>query len=95
MEDILNPTRRQALSALSQRSIVHFACHGESMNDPSESRLLLEDWKEAPLTVADISSLNIDFAKFAFLSACQSGNDFTSVMSSSLKDLSLRYLVKK
>jgi CHAT domain-containing protein len=42
------------------------------MEDPSMSSLLLKDWMDTPLTVADFMSLNIEFAKFSFLSACHS-----------------------
>ena len=65
-----NPTRTEILSELPQYTIVHFACHGYSADDPSQSSLLLEDWKIAPLTVSDLISLNIESAKFAYLSAC-------------------------
>ena len=65
-----NPTRTEVLSELPQYTIVHFACHGYSADDPSQSSLLLEDWKIAPLTVSDLTSLNIESAKFAYLSAC-------------------------
>ena len=65
-----NPTRMEALSELSQASIVHFTCHGYSAEDPSQSSLLLKDWKTSPLTVSDLTSLNIMSAKFAYLSAC-------------------------
>lgn len=65
-----NSTRKEILSELPKHTIVHFACHGYSGRDPSQSSLLLEDWKSAPLTVSDIASLNIELAKFAYLSAC-------------------------
>ena len=65
-----NPTRTEVLSELPQCTIVHFACHGYSADDPSQSSLLLEDWKIAPLTVSDLMSLNIESGKFAYLSAC-------------------------
>jgi CHAT domain len=65
-----NPMRMEILSELSQYTIVHFACHGHSADDPSQSSLLLEDWKTSPLTVSDLLSLNIESAKFAYLSAC-------------------------
>ena len=75
MEIMRNPTRMDVLSKLSQYTIVHFTCHGHSAHDPSQSSLLLEDWKISPLTVSDLASLNIESGKFAFLSAC-----FTSTM---------------
>lgn len=72
---IQNPVRDVALSELPKHSIVHFACHGYSADDPSQSSLLLEDWQTQPLTVSDLTSLNIESAKFAYLSAC-----YTSTM---------------
>ena len=66
-----NPTRTEVLSELPKCTIVHFACHGYSSNDPSQSSLLLEDWKTVPLTVSDLTSLNIELAKLAYLSACR------------------------
>ena len=62
----------KTFSELSQYSIVHFACHGFSADDPSQSALFLDDWEIAPLTVSDLISLNLDHAKFAELSACHS-----------------------
>ena len=67
---IQNPVRAVALSELSKYSIVHFACHGYSAEDPSQSSLILEDWKTVPLTVSDLISLNIMSAKLAYLSVC-------------------------
>lgn len=65
-----NPTWEEVIFELPKHTIVHFACHGYSANDPSQSSLLLEDWKSIPLTVSDLTSLNIKLAKFAYLSAC-------------------------
>jgi len=65
-----NPLRTEVLSELPKCTIVHFACHGYPANDPSQSLLLLEDWKDVSLTVSDLTSLNIESAKFAYLSAC-------------------------
>jgi len=66
------PTRAYALSKLPNYGIVHFACHGISAQDPSQSRLLLQDWQTTPLTVSDLSSLVIESANFAYLSTCHS-----------------------
>jgi len=66
----MHPVRATALSKLPNYQIVHFACHGFSASDPSESSLLLNDWKATPLSVLDLSSLNVESAKFAYLSAC-------------------------
>jgi len=76
----LHPDRAQTLSTLPEHHIVHFACHGYSAYDPSESSLLLQDWKTTPLTVSDLVSLNVESAQFAYLSACHS---------SAMKDLRL------
>ena len=65
-----NPKRKEILYELPKCSIVRFTCHGYSARDPSQSSLLLEDWETEPLTVLDLTSLNIESAKFAYLSAC-------------------------
>jgi CHAT domain len=69
-----NPTRMEVLSELPQNTIVHFACHGYLADDPSQSSLLLEDWKTGSLTVSDLVSLNIQYAKLAYLSACHTSS---------------------
>lgn len=69
---IKNPTRMEALPELSQYTIVHFACHGYSADNTSQSSLFLEDWKIAPITVSDLTSMNIESARFAYISACHS-----------------------
>jgi len=66
----VNPLRVDALSKLPIYAIAHFACHGSSESDPSRSNLLLEDLETKPLTVLDFVSLNIESARFAYLSAC-------------------------
>ncbi|GGT65354.1 CHAT domain-containing protein [Actinomadura citrea] len=64
-------TGAAVLSALPGSTIVHFACHGRSdPADPSQSRLLLHDWKSAPLTVAALAPVDHDRARLAYLSAC-------------------------
>ena len=69
-----NPTKKQLLSILPKQQIIHLSCHGCSAIDPSQSSLLLQDWKTTPLTVSDLTSLNIDSAEFAFLSACHTSS---------------------
>ena len=64
-------TRDSVLSALRSNRVVHFACHGVSdWTTPRSSRLLLADHLTLPLTIAEISSLDLD-ADLAFLSACE------------------------
>ena len=58
------------LSKLFKYNIAHFACHRHQADNLSQSSLLLEDWKSSPFTVSDITSLNLDSVKFAYLSAC-------------------------
>lgn len=70
-----NPTKETVMSALPDHQIVHMSCHGySSSQDPSQSMLLLEDWKVSPLTVSDLISMNIQLPQFAFLSACHMAN---------------------
>jgi hypothetical protein len=38
--------------------------------DPSQRSLFLKDWKTSPLTVSDLTPLQIKNAEFAYLSAC-------------------------
>jgi len=64
---LTNPLKSEALSKLPTHGIVHFACHGYSAPDPSQSCLFLQD---EPLTVSDLIALNIDSGKLAYLSAC-------------------------
>jgi CHAT domain-containing protein len=77
-----NPTRESVLEALSEaHRIAHFACHGRAdRTNPARSQLILADHAVTPLTVADISALNLD-AQLAYLSACD-----TSVTAQRLVD---------
>ena len=65
-----NPTRDEVLSTFRNYDVVHFSCHGISAVDPSESKLLLEDWEIRPLTVSGILSMNLQQCRIAYLSAC-------------------------
>lgn len=45
--------------------------HGDhDPTDPSRSLLYLHDHKSAPLTVASVASINLEYAQLAYLSAC-------------------------
>jgi hypothetical protein len=69
------PTKASAVSGLEDQNIVHLACHGESSaTDPSQSKLLLKDWKSRPLTVGDLTSMNLHSAQMAYMSACHTAN---------------------
>jgi collagenase-like PrtC family protease len=64
------PTRAAVLAALPAHRIAHFACHGHADRDqPARSSLILTDHATDPLTVADITALNLH-ADLAYLSAC-------------------------
>lgn len=65
-----HPSRETVLANLDKHDIVHFACHGYTAADPSQSGLLLHDWKTAPLTVSDFTLSSVRSASFAYLSAC-------------------------
>ncbi|MET9618600.1 CHAT domain-containing protein [Kitasatospora indigofera] len=75
------PVRADVLAALPAHPMAHFSCHGTAdLRDPAESRLILHDHQSDPLTVADISALQLTGA-LAFLSACD-----TSLVSPRLVD---------
>jgi hypothetical protein len=70
------PRKARVLKELSTCQIAHFACHGQSnMPDPSESRLLLDDWETDPLTVADITAMTLEKCQLAYLSACHAADN--------------------
>jgi CHAT domain-containing protein len=58
--------------ALPEHPYAHFACHGVSdPDDPSNARLLVHDHQRAPLTVRQVSRLDLRGARLAVLSACE------------------------
>jgi len=74
------PTRQLVISELeTPPSIIHFSCHGETNYwDPTESKLLLSDWRTSPLSVSQLQHLSLQGSKLAYLSACwaaHGGND--------------------
>ncbi|KAL9113599.1 MAG: hypothetical protein Q9227_002337 [Pyrenula ochraceoflavens] len=72
-EEIANVTRDEVLSRLKSTTVAHFACHGYAdVANPSASRLVLPDYKTAPLTANRIGTLNLTEANLAYISACQS-----------------------
>jgi tetratricopeptide (TPR) repeat protein len=65
------PTRANVLGQLPGCAIAHFACHGISdSTDPSQSQLVLQDYHDAPFTVASLAPVDLDQAQLAYLSAC-------------------------
>ncbi|MEV6742431.1 CHAT domain-containing protein [Streptomyces sp. NPDC051104] len=63
-------------AAMARHRSVHFACHAVSeAADPSLSRLLLHDHADNPLTVQDISRMDLSGSRLAFLSACDTARN--------------------
>ncbi|KAI8648309.1 CHAT domain-containing protein [Fusarium sp. Ph1] len=68
--------KKAVLSAIEGCMIFHFAGHGSTDEEsPLASRLLLEDWKQDPLTVASLLETNLSSKSpfLAYLSACGTG----------------------
>ena len=64
------PTRGNVLRALPEHAVAHFACHGYAdLIDPGASELVVPDREIRPLTLKDISALQLN-ARLAYLSAC-------------------------
>ncbi|MGC0334130.1 tetratricopeptide (TPR) repeat protein [Streptomyces sp. SAI-170] len=80
------PTTGKVLELLPRHAVAHFACHGVSdPADPSHSRLLLHDHATRPLTVASLTSVRLDQAHLAYLSACSTArSDDTGLADESL-----------
>jgi CHAT domain-containing protein len=70
------PLKKDVLARLRTCKVFHFAGHGETdPSDPSRSCLLLEDWKESPLTVGDLRDQKFQENSpfLGYLSACSTG----------------------
>jgi len=74
---VIPPRRRSAiLEQLRACQIFHFAGHGRSHPlDPSRSCLLLDDWKESPLTIEYLRDSKVRESSpfLGYLSACSTG----------------------
>lgn len=69
-------SREQVLKHMTTCSIFHFAGHGKTdPSDPSRSCILLDDWKDNPLTVGDLRDSNMQNHPpfLGYLSACSTG----------------------
>lgn len=67
------PKTADAIRGLQSCSIAHFACHGQTAEDPLASELYFWDAYRAPFDVATLMNLDIRRCKLAYLSACESG----------------------
>lgn len=69
---LTNPNRDDVLRRLKSCDLVHFACHGiADPDDPSLSKLLLQDWKARPLNVRALLRTKEPNCKLVVLSACE------------------------
>ncbi|KAG2742493.1 hypothetical protein P692DRAFT_20197153 [Suillus brevipes Sb2] len=64
----VDATKSRALRALRDNTWLHFSCHGtQKSDDPFKSAFLMRD---QPLTLLDITQMDLSLHEFAFLSAC-------------------------
>ncbi|KAG1758313.1 CHAT domain-containing protein [Suillus occidentalis] len=64
----VDATKSRALRALQDNTWLHFACHGtQKLDDPFKSAFLMRD---QPLSLLDITHMDMSRHEFAFLSAC-------------------------
>lgn len=65
-------TRERVLRELPHHTWAHFACHAVADRDvPSRGGLLLHDHHRGPLTVEDVSGLDLGHPELAYLSSCE------------------------
>ncbi|KAG1724867.1 CHAT domain-containing protein [Suillus lakei] len=65
----IDATKSRALRALRDHTWLHFSCHGtQNYDEPFKSAFLMRD---QPLSLLDISQMDLSRHKFAFLSACE------------------------
>ncbi|CUS09063.1 unnamed protein product, partial [Tuber aestivum] len=72
------PTPAEVLERIKYNEIVHFACHGVSCLNPSDSHLVLfnqDSISAGKLMARDISNLVTQNAQIAYLSACSSARN--------------------
>ncbi|MEV6278651.1 CHAT domain-containing protein [Nocardia sp. NPDC051832] len=68
-------TMDSVAAALDRCEIAHFACHAEGHpTDPAQSRILLHDHNENPLTLTRMATMRLPRAQLAFLSACRTAH---------------------
>jgi tetratricopeptide (TPR) repeat protein len=68
-------TYENVVRALPAHPIAHFSCHGLTFwENPGAGMLLLHDHLTRPLTVEQLSAMELPYADLAFLSACSTSN---------------------
>ncbi|KAG1805634.1 CHAT domain-containing protein [Suillus variegatus] len=72
----VDATKSRALRALRDNTWFHLACHGtQDLDEPFKSAFLMRD---QPLSLLDITKMDLSQHEFAFLSACQTAvGDFS------------------
>lgn len=69
------PAKETVMAVLHDCSIAHFACHAMSAAaHPSFSHLVLRDDPSGRLRVADLAALDLNRARLAYLSACETAS---------------------
>jgi CHAT domain-containing protein/tetratricopeptide (TPR) repeat protein len=73
----VDATKSRALRALRDNTWLHFSCHGtQKFHDPFQSAFLMRD---QPLSLLDITQMDLSQHEFAFLSACETAvGDFAT-----------------
>jgi CHAT domain-containing protein len=73
----VDATKSRALCALQDNTWLHFACHGtQNYEEPFMSAFLMRD---QPLSLLDITQMDLSRHEFAFLSACETAvGDFAT-----------------
>ncbi|KIK33987.1 hypothetical protein CY34DRAFT_98705, partial [Suillus luteus UH-Slu-Lm8-n1] len=73
----VDATRSTVLRALRNNTWLHFSCHGtQNFDDPFKSAFLMRD---QPLSLLDITQMDLSLHQFAFLSACETAvGDFAT-----------------
>ncbi|CUS09956.1 unnamed protein product, partial [Tuber aestivum] len=78
-----SPAPAQVLEGIKHHEIVHFACHGASCLNPSDSHLVLfnqDGINTDRLLARDISNLSTQNAQIAYLSACSSAKNPSAML---------------
>jgi len=68
-------TYESVVRALPAHPVAHLSCHGLTFwENPAAGMLLLHDYVTRPLTVEQLSAMELPYAELAYLSACSTSN---------------------